>query len=241
MMSEKRDLRPRFRQGLIMPLICVTASMFVACDRKDEEAAFIAQERADAVAAFERSAKKMDWRQAAIDAEAIVAKYPDSEEAKRVAQELPSIREKAEAARIVALWNYVQVSVPDGVQSTAAILAKGEVDVDGSGPTPVKLIFRDHPSWGRSSYLVLQRGDFDCYGGCKVSVTIDDKPAKAMDASRPNTDEAIAMFVEDERALWKMIDGARILRIDFPVKGMGKRTATFEVAGLDRTQLPKWN
>jgi hypothetical protein len=240
MIPEKRRAQQLLDRRMAT-LICVAALALVACDQKDDEAAFNAQERADAVAAFEQAVKKQDWRQAAIDAESIVAKYPDSEDAKRVAEALPPIREKAEAARVVALWTYNQVSVSGGVQRTAAILAKDDVDVDGSGPTPVRLIFRDHPSWGRSSYLVLQRGDFDCYGGCDLNVAVDDRPAKIMAGSRPKTDEAIAMFVEDERALWKTIDGARVLRIEFPAKGMGKRTATFEVAGLDRTQLPKWN
>jgi hypothetical protein len=131
--------------------------------------------------------------------------------------------------------------VQGGKQLSAAIYAKDEVDVDGSGAKPVRLIFRDHPSWGKSSYLVLQAGDFDCYGGCKVKVSVDGGPPRAMAASRPKTDEAIAMFIEDERALWKLAGGAKTLGIEFPVKPSGTRTAVFEVGGLDPTRLPAWN
>ncbi len=62
----------------------------------------------------------------------------------------------------------------------------------------------------------------------------------AMAASRPKTDEAIAMFIEDNRALWRMTRGVKAMTIEFPVKAGGKRTATFEVGGLDHGKLPKW-
>jgi hypothetical protein len=64
--------------------------------------------------------------------------------------------------------------VQGGQQVSAAIYAKTNIDTDGSGAKQVRLIFRDHPEWGRSSYLTLQAGDFDCYGGCKVKVGVDD-------------------------------------------------------------------
>jgi hypothetical protein len=114
-------------------------------------------------------------------------------------------------------------------------------DTDGSGAKQVRLIFRDHPSWGRSSYLVLNAGDFDCYGGCSLNVTIDDAPAKKMRGRRPKTDEAIAMFIDDWQSLWKMTEGRKLLTIEFPVKAGGTRAAVFEIGGLDRTKMPLWD
>ena len=104
----------------------------------------------------------------------------------------------------------------------------------------MRLIFRDHPEWGRSAYLVLQAGDFDCYKGCKLTVTVDGK-AHALPGSRPNTDEAIAMFIVDNKALWKLAKSGKQLSIEFPTKQMGRRSASFEVGGLDPAKLPKWN
>jgi hypothetical protein len=210
----------------------------------EQAAANEAAAKSDA-AAFDSAVAEQNWQMAKAHADILMDKYPGTETAKRLQREYEAIKAKAvaerEDARTAALWSYTVQDVPGGKQTSAAIYSKDTVDVDGSGPTAVRLIFRDHPSWGRSSYLVLQAGDFDCYGGCKVQVTIDDKPAKAMAASRPKTDEAIAMFIEDERALWKMTKGATLMRIEFPTKGMGKRTAVFEVAGLDHGTLPKWN
>ena len=62
-----------------------------------------------------------------------------------------------------------------------------------------------------------------------------------MAASRPDTDEAIAMFIEDEAALWKLAGQATTLSVEFPVKAGGTRTAVFEVGGLEPSKLPDWN
>ena len=59
--------------------------------------------------------------------------------------------------------------------------------------------------------------------------------------SRPKTDEAIAMFIEDYRGLWKRMRQAQRVSIEFPVKAGGTRTAQFEVGGLDGSQMPGWD
>jgi hypothetical protein len=83
-------------------------------------------------------------------------------------------------------------------------------------------------------------GDFDCYKGCRLKVTVDGK-VQTLPGSRPKTDEAIAMFIDDHKALWKLVKGARHLSIEFPTKAVGKRSADFEVGGLNASKLPKWN
>jgi hypothetical protein len=146
-----------------------------------------------------------------------------------------------EAERLAALWNYYEEPVAKGLQLSASIFSTNGVDADGAGARSVRLVFRDHPEWGKSSYLVLQSGDFQCYGGCRVAVTIDDEAPKRMTAKRPRTDEAIAMFINDAPALWRLMNGAKRLSIEFPVKAGGARTASFEVAGLDRSKMPGWD
>jgi hypothetical protein len=105
----------------------------------------------------------------------------------------------------------------------------------------VQLVFRDHPKWKRSAYLVLQASDFRCAGGCKVKVVADGAAAKSMAAWRPDTDEAIAMFITDYKALWKLLRKTKVVTIEFPVKGGGTRTATFETGALDEKQMPGWD
>ena len=194
---------------------------------------------------FDDAVAKQNWPVAKAQADILFAQYPHSQAAARVRPQYDAVKAKAEAAReqgrLANLWNYDQTPVEGGkAQLSASLYSKDDVDTDGTGPKPVRLIFRDHPSWGTSSYLVLQAGDFNCYGGCKVKVQLDDQPAQPMAASRPKTDEAIAMFIEDEKALWRKAQKAKTLTITFPVKAGGTRTAVFEVGGVDASQLPKW-
>ena len=237
-----------------MPLlIALSATLLVptACKRADPQAAIAtrqaASERAagDAAKAFDAAVAQQNWALAKAQGEVLLAQYPGTAAAQRVRPQLEAVKAKSEGAReqsrTAALWSYNAEPVKGGTQLSASIYARDDVDVDGSGAKPVRLIFRDHPSWGKSSYLVLQAGDFNCYAGCKVKVTVDDAVPKAMAASRPKTDEAIAMFIEDERALWRLAGNAKVITVEFPVKPAGTRTAVFEVGGLDRAKLPAWN
>jgi hypothetical protein len=233
-----------------MALVLATTGL-AACHRAEHEAEQAAAQAAlredaarQAASAFDAAVSAQNWPLAKAQGDVLLMQYPDTQVAKRVGAQMDGVRAKAgasrEAARTQALWNYSRVAVPGGTQIAATIDSQQPVDVDGSGAKPVQLVFRDHPSWGRSAYLVLQSGDFDCYGGCTVKVRVDDAAAKPMAASRPKTHEAIAMFIEDERALWRMVLGARTLSIQFPVRGGGTRVAVFEVGGVDHARFPGW-
>ena len=232
-------------------LLCATLALAACQPAPDPEAVHAAQAAAQEQAA-EAMAKQFDeqfaaqnWRLAKAHGDVLLAEYPDSQAAARIKANHAEATTKAgaaeNAARVAALWAYQSEAVGSKQQLSAAIYAKDNLDTDGSGPRPVRLIFRDHPEWGDSAYLTLEAGDFDCYGGCRVKVTVDDAEPKSMAASRPDTDEAIAMFIEDEAALWKLAGDAEVIAIEFPVKLGDTRTAVFEVGGLDTAKLPDWN
>lgn len=194
---------------------------------------------------FDDAYARKDWKLARGYGDSLQMDYPQSAAAKRIQPQLDEarahIRAEEDARRMAALWAYQVQPMTGGAQVSAAIYSKEEVETDGGAKHPVRLIFRDHPEWGKSAYLVLEAGDFDCYAGCKVRVKSDEGDAKPMAASRPKTDEAIAMFIEDERALWRRAKAAKSLEISFPVKAGGTRTAVFETGGVDAGKLPKWN
>lgn len=226
----------------------------------DREAQRQAQAAAE-VLAKERDAAKLqgeydaavtagNWELARVHGAALLAQYPGTQAAAVVAPALAEVTAKADATReqrrLAALWSYARVAAGKGEQRSAAILSTEPVDTGGAAPATVQLVIRDHPDWKRSAYLVLQGGDFDCYGGCKIKVAFDDAAPKPMSAWRPKTDEAIAMFIEDYRGLWKKLRKAQRLQVEFPVKGGpakagGTRTAVFEVGGLDGSQMPGWD
>jgi hypothetical protein len=246
-------MTPSIRNAILVLTASLALSTSVGCqDRAAQAEARAAaqaqaneQAAAEAGAAFDAAVAAENWQLAKAQGDVLLAQYPDTEAAARVRPLHVEAKAKADAAReemrLASLWSYNVESVQGGRQLSAAIFAREDLDTDGSGKQPVRLIFRDHPSWGRSSYLVLKAGDFDCYPRCRVQVTVDDAAPKSMAANRPKTDEAIAMFIDDERALWRMTDGAEKLSIEFPVTAGGTRTAVVEVAGLDRTKLPGWD
>ncbi len=225
-----------------------------ACTREDPEAAARAAaaqaaEKEQAAAAmekqFEDAVAARNWRLAKGYGEVLQMDHPTSAAAARVRPQLDEVRAKAEdevqQQRLAALWTYGDEPVgKDGHQLSASIYSQEPVDTDGGGAHPVRLIFRDHPDWGRSAYLVLEAGDFDCYAGCKLTVVLDGK-THVLPGSRPRTDEAIAMFIDDRKALWKLAKSGQRLSIEFPTKAVGRKTAEFEVGGLVPTRLPGWN
>ena len=70
-----------------------------------------------------------------------------AEEASRVQASTAAL----EVDRLRALWTYTDVPAGKGRQVAAAIKSNSDVDTGGAEPHSVMLVFREHPSWGRSS------------------------------------------------------------------------------------------
>jgi len=242
------------RGAFVASLLLTGVMLLPACKGDDSQAAAQStaaqraekEQAADAAATqFDDAVAAQDWRMARNYGEILQVEHPTSAAAARIKPKLDDIKAKAEAEqqqqRLTALWSYGNEPVKTGGhQLSAAIYSQEPVDTDGSVAHPIRLIFRDHPDWGRSAYLVLEAGDFDCYKGCQLKVTVDGK-TQTLPGSRPKTDEAIAMFIDDHKTLWTLAKNAQRLSIEFPTKAVGKRTADFEVGGLDASKLPKWN
>jgi hypothetical protein len=213
------------------------AQLAAEAQRKEQAASELAQR-------YDHAVQQQQWDMARAFGADLLQSYPGTSAATRVEPGYADVKARGEAAReqrrLQALWQYNQLPVKGGTQRSAMIDAKAPVDVDGHGAKRVQLVFRDHPQWKRHAYLVLQAGDFDCYRGCKVQVTVDDGKSTSLPAHRPDTDEAIAMFIDDDKGLWKLAREAKALAITFPVKAGGSRTAVFETAGVDGTQMPGW-
>lgn len=226
--------------------------LLAACGPSPEEQRAAEQAAAaEREAAAEAAAKAFDAAMAAgnlalarAEGDRLLRDFAGTKVAERIKPVHAGVVEKdaleREQRRTAGLWSYGKMMMRGAPQTTASIYAKETMRVEGGQYSSVRLIFRDHKAWGRSSYLVLEGGDFDCYGGCKVQVTFDDQPPRTFKANRPDTDEAIAMFIGDGTQLWKAMDGAKVMTVEVPLKALGKRKAVFEVAGVDRARMPGW-
>lgn len=238
-------------------LILLTACSLALAACSNPEAERQAQEQAAAAAKAQKEAKAedvakqydsavaaQDWERARLQGGVLLDQYKDTAVAARIEPGFAEVKAKADAARdlrrMQALWQYNEMPVGSkGKQISATLFSKERVDVDGSGPKPVQLVFRDHPEWKRHAYLVLQAGDFRC-PQCTVKVSVDGGKPVTMAAWRPKTDEAIAMFITDQKALWKLAHQGKAISIEFPVKAGGTRTAVFETGGVDVRRMPTW-
>ena len=238
-------------QRLLLPVALLAA--LAACSKEEDPQAVAAAAAAAAAAeeaaaapfkkTFDEAVAAEKWELALSQADQLRLRYPNTQVTAAVEPQFAEVQNQAKRARaqrrLENLWDYQDIAAGKGRQISASMMSKDRIDMD-EGPSTVQVIFRDHPEWGRSSYLILQRGDFNCYSGCRLKLNVDGK-ARTLAGSRPKTDEAIAMFIEDEKALWRIFKTAKEVTIEFPVKPSGTRITTFETGGLDPARLPKWN
>jgi hypothetical protein len=145
--------------------------------------------------------------------------------------------EQRDNRRLAALWAYNIEPVnygTDGVLVSAYLYSDPKTDAGGS---PVRLVLRRHPQWGRSVYLVLDKGEFDCAPGCKVSIRFDDQTAREFSATKSKQNRQ-ALFIDDERTVRDMLDKIRVIMINTRVGG-APRVLRFEVGGFDRVKLER--
>jgi hypothetical protein len=167
---------------------------------------------------------------------------PDTVAAREVQGTLADTGIKADQMRdrrrLSGLWTYNTELLEgggDNVVHTAAIYATKDPNNDDE--VAVRLVLRRHPKWGRSVYLVLDHGQFDCPPGCKVPIKFDDEQAKMFDSSKSDQNKQ-AMFIDDEQSIRDVLDKIRVITINTSVDGR-PRAISFEVGGFDRAQLER--
>lgn len=142
--------------------------------------------------------------------------------------------------RLDGLWAYNLEPInygTDGVVISAYLYSDRKADPEMSAP--VRMVLRRHPKWGRSVYLVLDSGEFDCPPGCKIGVQFDDQPARDFAATKSNENRS-ALFIDDEQAIRDSLDKIRVIGIKTSVGGV-PRQLRFEVGGFDRVKLERRN
>lgn len=165
--------------------------------------------------------------------EDILRTAPDSDEAAIVRETLQPLRDKAqkdgEDKRLARLWSYQGGSESGGEQHTASIYSRqGAAAKD----KPVRLVLRRHSEWGQSAYLYDNDNQgFRCGTPCRISVQFDEQAPQRYPANLPDTGEP-AMFIENDKAFIKALEGARKLALAVTMKDGVERELVFEVDGF---------
>ena len=229
-------------QGKASKILAVALSVLLlsACEGGAEDG-LTAEERSKAEALFKtydaaRSSGNPEAAEAAADK--LRERYPESDAAQRLEATLESVRQAAEALRetrrLQGLWDYQANAVDGGTQRTATIFSR-TVDAGDDAPAPIpdgQLVLRDHPSWGRSAYLLLQQKNFDCGKPCTLRISFDGAPATEWQGKQADSGKGPALFVEDEATFLQQMQAAKKVRFELP-KGSGRiPVLEFEVGGF---------
>ena len=236
-------MRTNAMRKLLAPLALVL--LLAACGNGEESGSGGAELSAEdstkaaaLVAKYESARTAGNPEAAEAAADELRDRFPDSEFAHKIEPTLDEVRKGAETVRgqrrLRGLWDYQAIAAAGGTQRSASIFSR-TVDAGEDQPAPIpdaQLVLRDHPSWGRSAYLLLQQGKFACGKPCTLQLAFDDAPLETWPGKQADSGKGPALFIEDEPRFFRALQGAKELRIVLP-KGSGSiGTLVFEVGGF---------
>lgn len=202
--------------------------------------------RADKLLADYEAARAIEnWEGAEGKADQIKSRYPDSEAANKLKVSLQQVRAKAQQAResrrLQTLWTYQAVPAEGGIQRSASIYSKTvATDEDSLAAVPdAQLVLRDHPTWGRSAYLLLEQSKFSCGNPCTVKISFVDVAAQTWAAKQADSGSGPALFIEDEQGFIAQMENSDNIRIVLPEGSGLVPSVTFEVGGYDAARYAK--
>jgi hypothetical protein len=188
---------------------------------------------------MEAAVQEKNWLLALQNADVLMARFPESAEAKALKPRYEEISSQAKAMqegrRLAALWDYQQVAVGNKTQFSAGIYSKQEMFAGEPSDLPpaARLIIRIHPEWGNSIYLVLAQSKFRCGSPCTMKISFDDGEYKTFPGKQADTGNGPALFIENEKIFYKSLQTAKNIKI----KIKGVPNLEYEVASYNAKKL----
>ncbi|KFN44896.1 hypothetical protein [Arenimonas oryziterrae] len=234
------------RPSLAIVLMLALASCTPASDEEPVLSEADVAMSAQWFAEYEAARANGDWLGAEEKADLLRDKYGNSGAAGKLSATLADTRAHAEAVReerrLQELWDYQAVDADGGGTQRSAAIYSRTVPVEEGEIAPTadaRLVLRDHPSWGRSAYLLLAQKNFDCGRPCSIGIAFDDAPASAWTGKQADSGKGPALFIVDEKKFIVALEAAKKVRITLP-KGSGTiPSLVFEVDGYDPARYAK--
>jgi hypothetical protein len=196
-------------------------------------------------AAYEQARASGDWLGAEAHADALRQRFPDSEAEQAVAATLAQVRKRVEdlreTRRLRDAWTYQSTPADGGQQRTATLYSRTppvEEDIPAIAPD-ARLVLRDHPSWGRSAYLLLEQKQFDCGSPCAMQIAFDGGEPKRFAGKQADSGQGPALFIEDDEAFVAALGKAKEVKILLPEGSGNLKTLVFEVGGFAPARYAK--
>jgi len=209
-----------------------------ACQPAEVDPAFDEAKGAELLAAYEAARVDGDFEIAEARGDELRQRHGETEAAATMRRTIEQVRAEAEKMRenrrLVGLWEYQKIPAAGGIQNTAALYSRVEVDPESEvkAQPDARLILRRHPEWGESAYLVLAQQALQCGPPCVMQIRFDDGEPQRYTGDPADTGTGPALFIEDrDRFLAAMTDAQRV-RIELPRSGHLVPVFEFEVGGF---------
>ncbi len=219
-------------------LLCLIL-LFSACSAENAPDPQNNSEAAVMMKDLDAAVQEKNWLLALQNADVLLARFPDSEQAKSLKLRYDEINTQAQAMqeerRLATLWDYQQVAVGKKTQYSAGIYSKQEMF--GGEPTDLppaaRMIIRIHPEWGNSVYLVLAQSRFQCGSPCQMKISFDGGEFKTFPGKQADTGTGPALFIENDKVFYEALQLAKSIKI----KAKGVPDMEYEVASYDANKL----
>lgn len=219
-------------------LLCLIL-LFSACSDENIPDTQNNAEAAAMMKDLDTAVQEKNWLLALQNADVLLARFPDSEQAKALKLRYDEISTQAQAMqeerRLATLWDYQQVAVGKKTQYSAGIYSKQEMF--GGEPTDLppaaRMIIRIHPEWGNSVYLVLAQSRFQCGSPCRMQISFDGGEYKTFPGKQADTGTGPALFIENDKVFYEALQTAK----NITIKAKGVPDLEYEVASYDPTKL----
>ena len=219
-------------------LLCLIL-LFSACSAENAPDTQNNAEAAVMMKDLDAAVQEKNWLLALQNADVLLARFPDSEQAKSLKLRYDEINTQAQAMqeerRLATLWDYQQVAVGKKTQYSAGIYSKQEMF--GGEPTDLppaaRMIIRIHPEWGNSVYLVLAQSRFQCGSPCQMKISFDGGEFKIFPGKQADTGTGPALFIENDKVFYEALQLAKSIKI----KAKGVPDMEYEVASYDSNKL----
>lgn len=209
-----------------------------ACQPAEVDPAFDEAKGAQLLAVYEAARADGDFEIAEARGDELRQRHGETQAAATMRRTIDEVRAQAERMRenrrLLGLWEYQEIPAAGGIQNTAALYSRVEVDPesDVAAQPDARLILRRHPEWGESAYLVLAQQALQCGPPCVLQIRFDDGAAQSYAGDPADTGTGPALFIEErDRFLAAMTDAQRV-RIELPRSGHLVPVFEFEVGGF---------
>jgi hypothetical protein len=226
-----------------MTMLAAAVLALAACTQDPPDPAFDEDAGQKLLTQYEAARTDEDWETAEMHADELRRRHGATRAATAMRATLADVQAKAEAKReerrLRDLWTYQKFAVDGGTQYSASLGSRVEHDPESETPAPAPdatLIFRRHPAWGDSAYLVLAQQSLQCGPPCTLQIRFDDGEPQAFAGDPADTGTGPALFIVDRDRFLDALDDAQRIRITLPSTAHLTPTFDFEVGGFDRAR-----